>query len=150
MEARTRVRRARAACKMCICVQQRTCENVLSESVPPAFPCLSYLETNAWPRPADSEVRFHRADVTLALVQCHTSQNATKMCTVSRLRAVAHLEHDLILDRPAAGLTHDRFTRSRVEAGAACLSFVSFEGPSSLVGTCQRRTTASSDCRVGS
>ena len=83
---------------------------------------------NARPRRGDSETRFHCADVTPTLVQCHTSQNVTNTPAVSRLHAVADLAHHLVLGRPEAGLTHARFARSRVEAGAAYRSFVSFEG----------------------
>ena len=83
---------------------------------------------NARPRRGDSEARFHCADVTPTLVQCHTSQNVTKTSAVSRLHAVADLAHHPVLGRPETGLTHARFARSRVEAGAAYRSFVSFEG----------------------
>ena len=107
-EARTRVR-ARAAYKVCVCVQCRTRENVLSESAPLVFSCFSCPEMNARPRRGDSEVRFHCADVTATLVQCHTTQNVTNTPAVSRLRTVAELAHDLVLGRPEAGLTHDRF-----------------------------------------
>jgi len=126
-EARTRVR-ARAAYKVCFCVQYRKRENVLSESAPLMFPCFSCPEMNARPRRGDSEVRFHCADVTATLVQCHTTQNVTNTSAVSRLHAVADLAHHLVLGRPETGLTHARFARSRVEAAAAYRSFVSFEG----------------------
>ena len=41
---------------------------------------------------------------------------------------LAELARDLVLGCPEAGLTHGRFARSRVEAGEACRSLVSFEG----------------------
>ena len=56
-EARTRVR-ARAAYKVCVCVQYRTRENVLSESASLAFLCFPCPEMNTRPRPADSEVQL--------------------------------------------------------------------------------------------
>ena len=74
---------------------------------------------------------FHSGEVTPTLVHwsnVHISQNATKPPAASRLNAVAELAHDLVLGRPEAGLTHGRFAPSRVEAGAACRSFFSFEG----------------------
>ena len=107
-EAHTRVR-ARVACKVCVCVKYETRENVLSESPPSAFPRFSCPEMNARPRAADSETRFHCADVTSTLVNVHTSENVTNTSAVSRLRTVAELAHDLVLGRPEAGLTDDRF-----------------------------------------
>ena len=84
---------------------------------------------NAWAERGDLETRFHCADVTPTLDQCHTTQNAiTKTPAVSRLHAVADLARHLVLGRPETGLTYVRFARSRVEAGAAYRSFVSFEG----------------------
>ena len=59
----------------------------------------------------------------------YTSKNVTNTSAVSRLRTVVELAHDFVLVRPEAGLTHDRFSCSRAEAGAACRSFVVFEGP---------------------
>ena len=56
-EAHTRVR-ARAAYKVCVCVQYETSENVISESPPSAFPRFSCPEMNARPRAADSETRL--------------------------------------------------------------------------------------------
>ena len=129
-EARTRVR-TRAAYKVCVCVQYRNRENVLSESAPLVFSCFSCPEMNARPRRGDSEVRFHCADVTPTLVQIdYATQRKTSPTrpAVSRLRTVADLAHHLVLGRPEAGLTHARFARSRVEAAAAYRSFVSFEG----------------------
>jgi hypothetical protein len=123
--------RAFARARRAKCVSAYNTEiakNVLSESAPLMFPCFSCPEMNARPRRGDSEVRFHCADVTATLVQCHTTQNVTNTSAVSRLHAVADLAHHLVLGRPEAGLTHARFARSRVEAGAACRSFVSFEG----------------------
>ena len=104
-------------------------KNVLSESPPPAFPRFSCPEMNARSRAADSETRFHCADVTSTLVNVHKSQkrhqHASSLATAHRC---GELANDLVLGRPGAGLTHDRYSRSRVEAGAACRWFVSFEG----------------------
>ena len=54
--ARTRVR-ARAAYILCVFVQYRTRENVLSKPAPLAFWCFPCPEMNARPRPADLETR---------------------------------------------------------------------------------------------
>ena len=92
MEARTRVR-ARAAYKVRVCVQCRNRENVLPESAPLVFSCFSCPEMNARPRRGDSEVRFHCADVTPTLVQCHTPhitkrhQNVSSLATARRCRS---------------------------------------------------------------
>jgi len=125
--ARARVR-ARAAYILCVCVQYRNRENVLSKSAPPAFSRFPCPAMNARPRRGDLETRFHCADVTSTLVQCHTTQNATNTPAVSRLHAVADLANHPALGRPEAGLTHARFARSIVEAAATYRSFVSFEG----------------------
>ena len=121
---------ARARRTKCVCLRTipKSRKNVLSESAPLVFSCFSCPEMNARPRHGDSEVRFHCADVTPTLVQCHTTQNVTNTSAVSRLHAVADLAHHPVLGRPETGLTHARFARSRVEAAAAYRSFVSFEG----------------------
>ena len=100
--------RARAAYKVFACVQYRTRERVLSESAPLAFSCFSCPdscpEINARPRAADSEVRFHCADVTPTLVQYHISQNVTKTSAASRLHAVelpiSHTTSSSVVPRP--------------------------------------------------
>ena len=86
---------------------------------------------NARSRAADSETQFQCADVTSTLVpgQCaHISKTSPTRQHSHDLRTVAELANDLVLGRPGAGLTHGRFSRSSAEAGAACRSFVSFEG----------------------
>ena len=152
-EARTRVR-ARAACAVCVCVQYGTSEIVLSESPPPAFPRFSCPEMNARPRAADSETRFHCADVTSALVNVHASlkrhQHASSLATAHRCGARTRSR-----SRPSRGRYDSRPIRVLKRRGGRCVSPVYFVRglvlALSLALLRRRRTAArSSDCRVGS
>ena len=150
-EARTRVR-ARAAYKVCVCVQYGTSEIVLTEPPPPAFPRFSCPEMNARPRAADSVSRFHCADVTSTLVNVHTSQkrhqHVSSLATAHRCGARTRSR-----SRPPRGRFDSRSVRVLKGRGGRCVSLVCFVRGLVLalsLALLRRRTAASSDCRVGS
>jgi len=82
---------------------------------------------NARPRRGDSEARFHCADVTPTLVQCHTSQNVTRHQHASSLATARRCRSRTpSRPRPSRGRFDSRSVRAFESRGGCRVSLVCF------------------------